>query len=67
MFHHGSKNTPFASQFDDPGKPYDTLVDATGCPTGPESFLCLQNVPFEVIRFIVVGLILTRHIPSERN
>jgi hypothetical protein len=45
---HGSKNSPYASQFDEPGKPYAALVAATGCPTGPDSFQCLQKVPFEV-------------------
>ena len=43
-----SKTAPPASRYDDPGFPYARLLNATGCPSGPASFSCLQNVPFEV-------------------
>lgn len=43
-----SKTAPPASTYDEPGKPYSTLVQMTGCTEGPSSFECLQKVPFEV-------------------
>ncbi|KAI0800726.1 alpha/beta-hydrolase [Fomes fomentarius] len=41
------KTSPPASTYDEPGKPYSRLVAAVGCPSGPASFTCLQQVPFE--------------------
>ncbi|CDO73084.1 hypothetical protein BN946_scf185007.g138 [Trametes cinnabarina] len=42
------KTAPPASRYDDPGFPYALLLEKTGCPEGPESFVCLQRVPFEL-------------------
>ncbi|KIP11686.1 hypothetical protein PHLGIDRAFT_99101 [Phlebiopsis gigantea 11061_1 CR5-6] len=39
------KTAPPASTYDEPGKPYSTLVQMTGCTEGPSSFECLQKVP----------------------
>ncbi|KAI0756254.1 alpha/beta-hydrolase [Daedaleopsis nitida] len=41
------KTAPPASRYDDPGFPFARLLNATGCPSGPASFACLQKVPFE--------------------
>ncbi|TFK46105.1 alpha/beta-hydrolase [Heliocybe sulcata] len=43
------KSSPFAFQYDEPGKPYARLLDATGCSPGPSSFGCLQAVPYETL------------------
>ncbi|KAH9897858.1 alpha/beta-hydrolase [Cubamyces lactineus] len=43
------KTAPLASHYDRPGFPYARLLEATGCPSGPASFTCLQNVPFETL------------------
>ncbi|KAI9056969.1 alpha/beta-hydrolase [Trametes sanguinea] len=43
------KTAPPASRYDDPGFPYALLLQNTGCPEGPESFACLQRVPFETL------------------
>ncbi|KAJ3004670.1 hypothetical protein NUW54_g4701 [Trametes sanguinea] len=43
------KTAPPASRYDDPGFPYALLLHNTGCPEGPESFACLQRVPFETL------------------
>ncbi|OCH95752.1 alpha/beta-hydrolase [Obba rivulosa] len=43
------KTDPPASRYDDPGFPYARLLAATGCPSGPASFSCLQQVPFETL------------------
>ncbi|EKM61503.1 uncharacterized protein PHACADRAFT_190672 [Phanerochaete carnosa HHB-10118-sp] len=42
------KTAPPASTYDEPGKPYALLTEAVGCTSGPGSFECLQQVPFEV-------------------
>ncbi len=46
-----SKNSPSASTYDKPGKPFDRLLTQTGCAVGSGSVECLRNVPFEVIDF----------------
>ncbi|KZT20424.1 alpha/beta-hydrolase [Neolentinus lepideus HHB14362 ss-1] len=43
------KSSPFAFQYDEPGKPYARLLNATGCPAGPSSFACLQAVPYDIL------------------
>ncbi|OCH95751.1 alpha/beta-hydrolase [Obba rivulosa] len=43
------KTCPPASTYDEPGFPYARLLNATGCPAGPESFSCLQQVPFDTL------------------
>lgn len=43
-----SKNSPPPSTFDLPGKPFDLILNATGCVAGPAAFKCLQQAPFEV-------------------
>jgi hypothetical protein len=43
-----SKSSPPPSTYDEPGKPFDSLLRATGCPAGTNSVACLQRVPFEV-------------------
>ncbi|TFK46123.1 alpha/beta-hydrolase [Heliocybe sulcata] len=43
------KSSPFAYQYDEPGKPYARLLDATGCTQGASSFACLQSVPYEAL------------------
>ncbi|KAH9177405.1 alpha/beta-hydrolase [Lactarius sanguifluus] len=39
------KNSPPPSTYDKPGRPFDALLKATGCPAGPVAFSCLQEVP----------------------
>lgn len=41
------KNSPPPSTFDLPGKPFDLILNATGCVAGPAAFKCLQQAPFE--------------------
>ncbi|THV01034.1 alpha/beta-hydrolase [Dendrothele bispora CBS 962.96] len=43
------KSSPPASTYDKPNKPFRRLLDATGCPFGPTSLSCLQQVPFETL------------------
>ncbi|EKM61505.1 uncharacterized protein PHACADRAFT_248163 [Phanerochaete carnosa HHB-10118-sp] len=43
------KTAPPASTYDEPGKPYALLTEAVGCTSGPGSFECLQQVPFETL------------------
>jgi Carboxylesterase family len=43
-----SKSSPPPSTYDEPGKPFDALLRATGCPAATNSVACLQAVPFEV-------------------
>ncbi|KDQ59070.1 hypothetical protein JAAARDRAFT_192622 [Jaapia argillacea MUCL 33604] len=43
------KSSPYAFQYDEPGKPYARLLAATGCAPGPSSFTCLQQVPYETL------------------
>ncbi|KAF9068950.1 alpha/beta-hydrolase, partial [Rhodocollybia butyracea] len=43
------KNSPPASTYDKPGKPFSRLLEATGCTFGPEAIACLQSVPFETL------------------
>lgn len=45
-----SKNSPVASKYDMPGKPFARLLASTGCSAGSNSVSCLQRVPFEVWR-----------------
>ncbi|TBU37595.1 alpha/beta-hydrolase [Dichomitus squalens] len=50
------KTAPPASTYDEPGFPYATLVSLTGCPTGPASFTCLQDLPFDTLNNVSVDL-----------
>ncbi|KLO10834.1 alpha/beta-hydrolase [Schizopora paradoxa] len=43
------KSAPYAYQYDEPGKPFASLVEATGCPLSSESVACLQRVPFDTL------------------
>ncbi|KAJ7650781.1 alpha/beta-hydrolase [Roridomyces roridus] len=43
------KNSPRASTFDKPGKPFARLLASTGCSAGPGAISCLQKVPFETL------------------
>ncbi|KAL4251537.1 Carboxylic ester hydrolase [Abortiporus biennis] len=52
------KNCPPASLYDDPGMPFTRLLEATGCPEGPTSLACLQNVPFDTLHSISVNMTL---------
>ena len=45
---YNSKNSPDASTYDEPGKPFSRLLGATGCTAGANTVLCLQQVPFNV-------------------
>ncbi|KAF7360074.1 Carboxylic ester hydrolase [Mycena venus] len=40
-------NTPACEWHDRPGGAYNILGNVTGCGTGPGSFECLQNMPFD--------------------
>ncbi|TBU25308.1 alpha/beta-hydrolase [Dichomitus squalens] len=50
------KTAPPASTYDKPGFPFASLVNLTGCPTGPASFACLQNLPFETLNNVSVAM-----------
>ncbi|KAI0673681.1 alpha/beta-hydrolase [Trametes maxima] len=50
------KTAPPASRYDDPGFPFARLVNLTGCPSGPESFACLQRLPFDTLLDITNNL-----------
>ncbi|KAI9463333.1 alpha/beta-hydrolase [Lactarius psammicola] len=43
------KNSPPPSTYDKPGRPFDALLKATGCPAGPDAVSCLQAVPSETL------------------
>jgi hypothetical protein len=43
-----SKSSPPPSTYDEPGKPFDALLKATGCPAGSTAVTCLKAVPSEV-------------------
>ncbi|KAJ7454662.1 alpha/beta-hydrolase [Mycena latifolia] len=43
------KNSPEASTYDKPGKPFSRLLSATGCAPGPGAVSCLQKVEFETL------------------
>ncbi|KAJ7841384.1 alpha/beta-hydrolase [Mycena olivaceomarginata] len=43
------KNSPDASTFDKPGKPFARVLAATGCTPGADAISCLQKVPFETL------------------
>ena len=43
-----SKNSPPPSTYDEPGKPFDVLLKATGCPADSTAVTCLKAVPSEV-------------------
>lgn len=60
----GSKSAPFASQYDEAGKPFARLVEAVGCPLSSASVSCLQTVPFEVqhLHKIMILIFLTHSI-----
>ncbi|KAJ6570086.1 alpha/beta-hydrolase, partial [Mycena vulgaris] len=53
------KNSPNASTYDLPGKPFTRLLAATGCPSGSMSIACLQNVPSATLMNISNQMILT--------
>ncbi|KAF9468185.1 alpha/beta-hydrolase [Collybia nuda] len=43
------KDSPVASKYDMPGKPFARLLASTGCPAGGNAVACLQSVPFETL------------------
>ncbi|KJA16881.1 hypothetical protein HYPSUDRAFT_71057 [Hypholoma sublateritium FD-334 SS-4] len=43
------KNTPDPSTYDEPGKPFSRLLEATGCSAGNTAIACLQQVPFDTL------------------
>ncbi|THV01033.1 alpha/beta-hydrolase [Dendrothele bispora CBS 962.96] len=43
------KNSPDASTFDKPNKPFSRLLANTGCSFGPSALECLRAVPFETL------------------
>ncbi|KAF4615680.1 hypothetical protein D9613_012495 [Agrocybe pediades] len=43
------KNSPDAATFDKPGKPFDRLLQLTGCNAAAEKVGCLQKVPFDTL------------------
>ncbi|GLB44893.1 putative type-B carboxylesterase lipase family protein [Lyophyllum shimeji] len=43
------KNSPDASTYDKPGKPFARLLAATGYSAGANAVACLQRVPFETL------------------
>ena len=43
-----SKSSPPPSTYDEPGKPFDALLKATGCPADSTAITCLRAVPSEV-------------------
>ncbi|KAF8969134.1 alpha/beta-hydrolase [Flammula alnicola] len=43
------KNSPDASIYDKPGKPFARLLEATGCSAGHSAISCLQKVPFDTL------------------
>lgn len=43
-----SKSSPPPSTYDEPGKPFDTLLKATGCSADSTAVTCLRAVPSEV-------------------
>ncbi|ETW81423.1 Esterase/lipase/thioesterase [Heterobasidion irregulare TC 32-1] len=43
------KTSPPPSTYDEPGKAYANLVNATGCPTGPASLSCLRQLPLDTL------------------
>ncbi|GLB44894.1 putative type-B carboxylesterase lipase family protein [Lyophyllum shimeji] len=43
------KNSPPASTYDKPGKPFALLLAAAGCSAGPDAVNCLRRVPFETL------------------
>ncbi|KJA16882.1 hypothetical protein HYPSUDRAFT_46927 [Hypholoma sublateritium FD-334 SS-4] len=53
------KNSPDISTFDEPGKPFARLLQATGCAAGPTAVACLQKVPFTTLMNISNAMIET--------
>ncbi|KAI0267680.1 alpha/beta-hydrolase [Gloeopeniophorella convolvens] len=43
------KSSPPPSTYDEPGKPFDALLKATGCSPGSAAVACLQAVPFDTL------------------
>ncbi|KAK0215197.1 alpha/beta-hydrolase [Armillaria nabsnona] len=43
------KDSPDASTYDRPRRPFDMLLTQTGCAAGPGSVECLRDVPFETL------------------
>ncbi|KAJ7808742.1 Alpha/Beta hydrolase protein [Mycena olivaceomarginata] len=54
-------NTPACEWHDRPGGAYTLLGNVTGCGSGPGSFECLQNLPFDTFW----PLALTTYLPSN--
>ncbi|TBU54913.1 alpha/beta-hydrolase [Dichomitus squalens] len=50
------KTAPSPSTYDESGKPYERLVNLTGCPSGPQSFACLRSLPFETLQNVTVAM-----------
>ncbi|KAI0800727.1 alpha/beta-hydrolase [Fomes fomentarius] len=46
------KTAPPARTYDESGKAFARLIEAVSCPSGPASFTCLQQVPFETLHNI---------------
>ncbi|KAJ6608672.1 alpha/beta-hydrolase [Mycena sp. CBHHK59/15] len=51
------KNSPDASTYDKPGKPFARLLASTGCAPGKGAVSCLQKVPFETLMNISNSMI----------
>ncbi|KAF5327028.1 hypothetical protein D9619_004786 [Psilocybe cf. subviscida] len=49
------KNTPDASTFDKPGKPFARLLAATGCASGPAAISCLQKTLLNISNTMIAG------------
>lgn len=49
-----SKSSPPPSTYDEPGKPFNALLRATGCPADSTAVTCLKAVPSEV-HFLLFG------------
>ncbi|KAJ7185568.1 alpha/beta-hydrolase [Mycena filopes] len=51
------KNSPNATTYDRPGKPFAELLSKTGCAPGAGAVACLQQLPFEELVHISNGMI----------
>ena len=49
-----SKSSPPPSTYDEPGRPFNALLKATGCPADSTAVTCLKAVPSEV-HFLLFG------------
>ncbi|KAI0303618.1 alpha/beta-hydrolase [Multifurca ochricompacta] len=53
------KSSPPPSTYDEPGKPFDALLNATGCSAGSAAVACLQAVPSQTLVNISNSLIVS--------